>query len=242
MNNNLGALYLVSAGIGDIDNMTVRAQKTIATSDIVLTMNFIRDQLGDLLDGKEIHNAGHGLFSGTEFNSGSSKNEDKVRSIIRNGISEGKTISVVDFGDPTIYSPHSAYLTEFSDLNPVIIPGISSFNAGNAALCRELTGSYDRAIILTEVISKWEGSLERLRKLAATQSTLILFSMRLDLKKVVQELICFYPANTPIAIVTYAGFSEQEDVIRGTLGSIIEQTQDIRLPWQHLIYVGDFLA
>ncbi len=239
--SNTGQLYLVSAGIGDPDNMTIRAHRIIKSADIVLAMDLVSKPLADLLDGKELHNAGHGLFTGVNVNSGGPKAEDKIRKIIRTGYSEGKTIAVLDFGDPTVYSPQSAYLREFSDLNPKVIPGISSFNAANAVLGRELTGNYDRAVILTEAMKGWDGARERLQKLAATQSTLVFFSMRLDLKEVVSDLKEHYPSDTPIAIVLNAGFAEKEGTIRGTLDTIIEISNDKTLPWQHLIYVGDFL-
>ena len=245
MNNHSGTLYLVSVGIGDLDNMTIRARNIIEQADIVLAMQFIREQLADLLEGKAVYDAGHGLFTGSDINSGTPEDEEQVRAVIRDGIRDGKTVAVLDFGDPTLYSPQSAYLKEFSDLNPKIIPGISSFNAGNAALGRELTRAYDRAVILTEAMNDPDNPQplrERLEKLAATHSTLVLFAMRLDLPLVAQELMRHYPADTPVAIVTHAGFSEQENVIRGTLETIAEQTRDMDLPWQHLLYVGDFLA
>lgn len=244
MKDNAGALYLVSVGIGDTDNMTVRAQKTVERADLVLAMPFIQEQLGGMLEGKEVHDPGHALFTESEHNYGSPEEEEKIRTLIRSGVRDGKTVAVLDFGDPTVYGPQSAYLKEFSDLNPKIIPGISSFNAANAALGRELTGTgaFDRAIVLTEAMEEWDGSQERLKQIAASRPTLVIFSMKLDLARVTQDLMDHYPPNTPVAIVTHAGFSGQESIIRGTLKTIVEQTQSKKLPWQHLIYVGDFLT
>jgi len=241
MTNTTGQLFLVSAGIGDADNITLRAQKIVASADIVFAMDFVRDQFTDLLADKEVHNSGHGLFTKLSINTGSKNQENTIRRIIREGYTAGKTIVIMDFGDPTMYSPQSSYLKEFADLQPKIIPGISSFNASNAAIGCELTGSYNRAVIITEAMQNWDGARERLQKLAATQSTLAFFSMRLDLKQVVSDLKQHYPASTPVAIVTHAGFADKESVIRGTLNTIIEQTQNTPLPWQNMIYVGDFL-
>ena len=46
----------------------------------------------------------------------------------------GKTVAIVADGDPTIYSPWGWIPEHFTDLKPNVIPGISSFNAANAAL------------------------------------------------------------------------------------------------------------
>lgn len=241
METQSGHFYLVSVGIGDPDNMTIRARKIIEAADIVFAMKFIRTQLAFLLEGKEVHDAGHGLFSKMTKNTAMIEEEKRIPPIIRSAVAAGKTVVVLDFGDPTLYSPQSGYLTEFADLSPQIIPGISCFNAANAALGREITGAYDHAVILTEAMCGWEGSKERLAKLAATQSTLVFFAMRMDLDEVVGELKNHYAPDTPVAIVAHAGFSDKETVYNASLETVARLASQEKLSWDHLIYVGDFL-
>lgn len=261
-----GRLYLVSAGIGDPDNITIRAQKTIEQADIVFAMKGTYDHLGDLLKGKEIHEAGHALFSmGHDDKIQKSNNSrksvsnkmmrkgiseeqlaaerEKVRNIVRNGIGAGKNIVVLDYGDPTIYSPQIGYMREFADLKPVIVPGISSFNAASAALGRELVGGISNGIILTSACNGCgsENPRDSLKKLAKSRSTMVFFTMGLDLPEVVRQLKTGYPGTTPIAIVSHAGFKGKEAVLYATLDTVVEKTQGRQLHWQHLIYVGDFL-
>jgi precorrin-4 methylase len=45
-----------------------------------------------------------------------------------------------------------------------------------------------------------------------------------------------------VAIVSSAGYKEKEEVIRGTLGTIFDQVGESKLPFEHLLYVGDFLT
>ena len=66
--------------------------------------------------------------------------------------------------------------------------------------------------------------------------------MFLDLEKVVKKLKKHYPPQTPMAIVCYAGYKDIEHIIYGTLDTIIEKTKGEKLPFEHLIYVGDFLT
>jgi len=58
----------------------------------------------------------------------------------------------------------------------------------------------------------------------------------------VKKLKTHYPPQTPIAIVLYAGYREKEKIIQGTLDTILEKTKGEKLPFEHLIYVGDFIT
>ena len=58
---------------------------------------------------------------------------------IRAALSSGQTVSVLGSGDLTIYGdPYHWFQRELADVHPRIIPGVSCFNAANAALGREL--------------------------------------------------------------------------------------------------------
>ena len=235
-----GKLYLVSAGIGDLENMTLRAHKIVTNADIVLAMEFVRKQYEQILVGKEVHDAGHGLFTNIEKGSGAYGDKDKIRSVVRGGVLEGKIVVVLDFGDPVLYGPQSGYLKEFADLNPEVVPGLSSFNAASAALGREITGGYDRAVVISEAMNSQEGD-DRLEKLAATGSTLVLLTMRMDIDKVVFQLKKHLPEDTPAAVVCSAGFKDKERVLKTTLGSLAKCIRLEEPSWDYILYIGDFL-
>jgi precorrin-4 methylase len=243
-----GHLYLVGLGSGDRDNMTIRAKKIIDSADIIFGMRHIEKQYADMINGRPFHDAGHGLFV---KNIPHLRNAEKVkalaeknRDIIRKAVAEGKTVAILAGGDPMIFSPHTGYLQEFADLNPEVIPGLSCFNAANAALQRTPTwGHASKSVTLTAAMSMrpdYKGQ-DSLAKLAATKSTLVFFTMRAKLPEVVEELKKHYSADTPIAIVLYAGYRDKQKVLKATLDTIIEATKGQKLPFEHLIYVGDFL-
>ncbi|MDY6954968.1 MAG: SAM-dependent methyltransferase, partial [Thermodesulfobacteriota bacterium] len=144
-------LYLVSMGSGDADNLTLRAVNTIKGSDIIFCRKEMPDQFPDLLQGKEIHDPGFGIFAiygkspeearrNKRFNyEEKMKAFDEITRIIRTAVKQGKAVSVLCSGDPTIYGPNMWYAEAFEDLEPEIIPGISCFNAANAALRKGVT-------------------------------------------------------------------------------------------------------
>lgn len=240
--------YLVSLGIGDPDNITVRALKTIEKADVIFSISRVPTIFPDLLKDKEVYDAGHGLFSSLARRRFSEEEvlamEEETRQIIRKAVNAGKTVAVLEYGDPMVYGPQAGYINEFKDLNPIVIPGVSSFNAANAALGRGLTdGPNSETVILTTAKSTSDGysGTDSLVKLSETRSTMVFFTMKLDIAEVVKQLKQNYPGHTPIAIVLYAGDNEKQSVLQATLDTIVEKTADLTLPFEHMIYVGEFL-
>jgi len=249
-------LYLVSMGNGDTDNITLRAINTIKDSDVIFCSKRTRDKFPILLQGKEIHDPGFGLFAiygkkpeqakkNKRFNYEEKiKQLKEITEIIRNAVKEGKVVSVLCSGDPTIYGPNMWYLEAFEDLDPEVIPGVSCFNAANAALRKGVTsGIKAHSVILTASFGREEYiGPDSIEELARNQATMAFFTMFLDLEKVVEKLRTHYPPDTPIAIVLFAGYKEKEKIIHATLDTILEKTKGEKLPFEHLIYVGDFLT
>jgi precorrin-4/cobalt-precorrin-4 C11-methyltransferase len=253
---NKTQLFLVGVGNGDPDNITLRAMNTIKDSDIIFCSKRIQDKFPVLLHGKEIHDPGFGLFAiygkkpenakkNKRFNYEEKiKQLDEITSIIRNAATQGKVVAVLDSGDPTIYGPNMWYLEAFEDLDPEVIPGISCFNSANAALRKGVTsGKTTHSVILTASFGRedYDGP-DSIEELSRHQATLTFFTMFLDLEKVVEKLRKHYPPHTPMAIVCYAGYKDKENIIYGTLDTIVEKTKGEKLPFEHLIYVGDFLT
>ena len=104
-------------------------------------------------------------------------------------------------------------------------PGVSSFLATAAVLKQEYTLP---GISQTVIITRNEGRTpvpdrEKLRALAAHQSTMCIFLSITMLEEVVRELIAGgYEESTPIAIVQRATWPEQK-IVRATLATVVEE-------------------
>ena len=242
------ALYLVSVGVGDADLITVRAINTIKRSDVIVCRERAREKLSQYLGGKEFLDIS--LSGWRTYGKDCSKIKDKEKraicqknkktrtkliSGIRSAIAAGKSVAVLGSGDLLIYGgPYRWYMKEFEDLNPRIIPGVSCFNAANAALCKDVaSGKETRAVVLT--------TIREIEKLSKHHPTMVIFTMHTKFKELVEKLKMLYPSETPIAVVVYAGYKEKERVIRGRLNTILEQIGGEKFPFEHLVYVGDFL-
>ena len=239
--------HLVSVGVGDIDLITVRAIDTIKNSDVIVCREKTKEKFARYLKGKEFLDSSRGRRYSKKDRSKLTDKEKKARleerrkkreklvSQIRLQIARGKRIAVLDSGDPLIYGPMAWYLEEFKDLNPVVIPGVSCFNAANAALGKCITsGEKIHSVVLT--------SRRDIEKMSGHQPTMVIFTMGSKFKDIIKRLKEVYPLMTPVGIVVYAGYKEKEKVIKGTLENIEGKVDDEKLPFEHLVYVGDFLT
>ncbi len=238
--------YLVSVGVGDADLITVRAIDTIKRSDVIVCREKTKEKFAEYLKGKEFLDSSRGWRYSKKDRSKLTDKEKKawseerrkrraeLVSEIRSHIAKGKTVSVLDSGDPLIYGPMAWYLEEFKDLNPIVVPGVSCFNAANAALRKSITsGKETRSVVLT--------SRRDIEKMSAHHPTMVIFTMGTEFKDLITRLTKLYPSQTPIGIVVYAGYKEKESAIRGTLKNIMNKVGNEKLPFEHMIYVGDFL-
>ena len=160
---------------------------------------------------------------------------EETRKIIRDAVAAGKHVVILDNGDPTIFGPHIGYMREFADLNPVIVPGISSFNAANAALQTSMVAGKAMTVSLT--VGRLEGGRDKMiASMLDAGETLVFFMVR-DLNGFISGLNALAPDDTPVAIVSWAGSQEKQRVIRGTLGTILETIGDERVS-NYLLYMG----
>jgi precorrin-4 methylase len=130
---------------------------------------------------------------------------------------------------------------EFEDLKPVVIPGLSSFNAANAALGRAVTtAKHTKSVILTR--GDFGEETDTIERLGVHRATMVLFTMRTKFEESIKKFSVNYPPETPVAVVKYAGHADKEEVIRATLGTIFDRVHGDDLPFPYLVYVGDFLS
>ncbi|MCK5507871.1 MAG: hypothetical protein KAI50_05055 [Desulfobacterales bacterium] len=242
------ALYLVSVGVGDADLITVRAINTIKKSDVIVCREKTKERFAEYLKGKEFLDIS--LSGWRTYGKDCSMIKEKEKQVtceenrkkraklifgIRSAIAAGKTVAVLGSGDLLIYGgPYRWYLEEFADLNPRIIPGVSCFNAANAALRKDVAlGKETHSVVLT--------TIREIEKLSKHHPTMVIFTMHTKFKDLVEKLQNLYPLQTPIAVVIYAGYKEKERLIKGRLNTILELVGDAKFPFEHLVYVGDFL-
>jgi precorrin-4/cobalt-precorrin-4 C11-methyltransferase len=250
--SNGSGLYLVGLGPGDPDLATLRAIEVIKQADLVICSPTIRQSFIHALKGKEILETSGMFWRFYGKDCSALKEEERSRceeitdkrnkiiARVRQEVKKGKCVAILDKGDPLIYGPWAWSLEEFQDLDPMVVPGVSCFNAAHAALKKDVTWSdTTKSTILTA--NDWPGTRDSIEKMASNQVSMVIFMMGLQLKDLIVKLSTYYPPHTPIAIIYHAGYKEKEHVIKGTLGTIMNKTRDEKLPFEHLVYVGENL-
>jgi precorrin-4/cobalt-precorrin-4 C11-methyltransferase len=246
-------ICLVGVGPGDPDLITLRAINAIRKADLVFCTEGLQTKFAEYMEGKEVVHGYWRLFpyygQDPATLEGDERRECEVMAgkrnefigLVRRAVGEGKMVAIVDSGDPLIYGPWAWCLEEFEDLAPIVVPGLSCFNAGNAALRRGITTSENtKSVILTA--ADWMGKTDTIDKLSVHRTTMVLFTMRTEFKEFIDKLSINYPPETPVAVVKQAGYAGQEEVVQATLGTILDRVGQDRLPFEYLIYVGDFLT
>jgi len=259
--------YLVGVGPGDPDLITLRGLRVVNEADLIVctkTPHTSKHKLGayfafeekfaPYLEGKELiqtdwflgryYGKAPSEFQGEERRKCEEidRKRNEVIAKLRQAIKAGKTVAVLSKGDPLIYGPHAWYLEEFEDVKPVVVPGLSSFNAANAALRKGITTSeHTKSVILTAGYHS-PGKTDTVERLSTHRCTMVVFTMGTEFEEFIKEVSIHYPPETPVAIVKHAGYVEKEEVIQGTLGTIVDQIGSEKLPFEYLIYVGDFLT
>ena len=228
-------IYIVGAGAGDPELITVKGQRLLQTADVVIYAgSLVNPALLKLTKpGTEIHNS-------------ASMTLEQVLAVMEKAVAAEKMVVRLHTGDPSIYGAIQEQMDALAKKNiPFeVVPGVSSFLATAAALKQEYTLP---GISQTVIITRNEGRTpvperEKLRSLAAHQATMCIFLSITMLDEVVAELMAGgYAADTPIAIVQRASWPEQK-IVRATLATIVAEIQGKNIDRTAMIVVSRCLG
>jgi precorrin-4/cobalt-precorrin-4 C11-methyltransferase len=158
----------------------------------------------------------------------------------------GLDVARLHSGDLSVYSAVAEQLRRLkkSVIPYTLTPGVPAFAAAAAALGCELTvPELAQSVVLTRMpgrASRMPES-ERLASFAATQATLAIHLAITSIETIATELIPFYGADCPAAVVVHASWPD-ERILRGTLHSIGAQVAAAPVERTALVLVGRALA
>jgi precorrin-4/cobalt-precorrin-4 C11-methyltransferase len=158
---------------------------------------------------------------------------------------DGKDVARLHSGDLSIWSAIGEQLRrlERAGVPYTLTPGVPAFAAAAAALKRELTlPGLAQSLVLTRTSGRASPMPERetLAAFAATGATLAIHLSIQALDGVVAELMPFYGAGCPAAVVARASWPD-EQIIRTTLGGAVAAMRETAVERTALILVGPTL-
>lgn len=224
-------VHIVGAGPGDPELITVRGQRYLREADVVIYAgSLVNPELLKLCkEGAEIHDSAGMTLS-------------EVLDVVERAEEKDRVTVRLHTGDPAIYGAIQEQMDLFQKkgIPYDVTPGVSSFLATAAVLRQEYTLP---GISQTVIITRQEGRTpvperEKIRALAAHQSTMCIFLSIAMLEDVVAELMAGgYEGTTPIAIVQRATWPE-EKVVRATLDTIADALRGKNIDRTAMIVVG----
>ncbi|MGR3277576.1 precorrin-4 C(11)-methyltransferase [Acaryochloris marina NIES-2412] len=199
----LPAVYIVGAGPGDPELLTVKAQRIIQQADVVVYANSLvpKEMLSLCHDGAEL------------IPTATKTLEDIVPMMIEKVRSH---LSVVRLhsGDPCLYGAVHEQIQALAeaDIPFEIIPGISAFQLAAAKLQVELTvPELVQTIILTRISGRTQvPQAEELASLAAHKASLCLYLSARHVDQAQQKLLAHYEPDTPVAIGFRLGWPDEQ--------------------------------
>lgn len=158
-------LYIVGIGPGNYENMTIRADKALAESQVIVGYPVYVDLVKDRYPGKEL------------LSTPMTQEADRCRMAIEEA-QKGKTVAMVCSGDSGIYGMASLIyeiLGEETGVEVEVIPGLTAACSGGAVLGAPLT--HDFAVIsLSDRLTPWEKIETRLDYAAKADMSIVIYN------------------------------------------------------------------
>lgn len=203
-------LYIVGAGPGDPDLITVKGLRLLQEADVVLyTDSLVNEELAAR------------AREGAEVVQSSGMALEELVQFMSERIKQGKKVVRLHTGDPSVYGAimEQIALLKQESIEVEIVPGVSSVFAAAAAVGAELTiPDLTQTLILTRAEGRTPvPEREKLRELASHHCTIALFLSATLTKKVVKELIeAGWREDTPVVVVQRASWPDQK-IVRTTI-------------------------
>lgn len=198
------AVYIIGAGPGDPELLTVKAQKILTRADVIVFADSLVPQ--QMLQG---------VRPDAELVRTGNKTLEEIVPLMVERVRSHKSVVRLHSGDLTLYSAIHEQMQALAEASiPFeLIPGISAFQAAAAKLGVELTvPGLVQSIILTRISGRASAvpEPEELASLAAHQASLCLYLSARHVEEAQEKLLKHYPADTPVAVCFRIGWPDEK--------------------------------
>ena len=230
-----GEVYLIGAGPGDPDLLTLRAQQLLQRSDVVLYDRLVSDAVL-----ARARRDAERVFVGKE--TGRHRvTQERIHALLLEYAGRGLRVARLKGGDPFIFGRGGEEIdvVRHAGIPLIIVPGITAALGAAAAAVLPLT-QRGLAQSVTFVTAVGEGA-EALdwRCLAAPLQTIVFYMGVAQLPRIVELLLAHgAPGTRPAAVVERATLPA-ERIIGGCLGDIAQRAQQAAAVAPALLIVGE---
>jgi uroporphyrin-III C-methyltransferase len=228
-----GKVYLVGAGPGDPELLTLKALRLLRTADVVLHDDLVTPDILKLISpSAEVENVGKRCGSKTI-------RQEEINFLMVTHAAAGKQVVRLKSGDPLIFGRAGEEIEALrrSNIEYEIVPGVTSALGAAAAAGIPITHRRSSStLVLTTGHRASENSAEDWGVFAGTESTLVVYMPGSNYGEISNRLTAAgFAQETPCAIISRATTPEQQ-IHRAT---VLDLARAPKLVAPTLLVVGE---
>ncbi|WP_025652048.1 MULTISPECIES: siroheme synthase CysG [unclassified Psychrobacter] len=237
--NEIGEVYIVGAGPGDPELLTFKALRLMQQADIVYYDALVSPQVLDLC-----RRDADKVFVGKK-RSNHAVAQLGINELLVNSAKEGRRVVRLKGGDPFIFGRGGEEIESLRahGVPYQVVPGITAANAAASYAGIPLTHrDHSQSVRFVTGFLKAGSPNENFKNFLNTDETIVFYMGLHSLARLTEGLIeAGRDADTPIAIISNASMPNQQ-VLIGTLATIVELQEQNQLPTPALLIMGDVVA
>ena len=230
-----GKVYIVGAGPGDAELITIKGKRAIEEADIIFYDRLVNKQL--LTYAKQQATF---IYAGKKPNYHAIK-QDALNELLVNHAKRGKVVTRLKGGDPFIYGRggEEALVLAQHQIPFEIVPGITAgiaapAYAGIPVTHRNVSNSFTVMTGHDEQIEKMNWS-----QYAQSNHTLVIYMGMKNLQRIVEQLLLAgQNSNMPIAVIQW-GTTDTQRTVSSTLAHILSHPETKELSNPAIIVIGE---
>ncbi len=231
-----GCVYLVGAGPGDPDLLTLKALRLLQEADVVVYDRLISQGVLDLIPG------GVSRISVGKAVGHHSMPQDDINELLLNLVRRGRRVVRLKGGDPFIFGRGSeeAMFLRRHGFDFEVVPGITAAAACSAYAGVPLTHrGMSRGVRLVTGHFRDDEPIDLdWRALADPEATLVVYMGLANLPRICSELAAAGMASNMPALAVQSGTTPDQQRVSGDLGSLPEKVKAAGLAAPILIIIG----
>ncbi|SMC22982.1 uroporphyrinogen-III C-methyltransferase [Andreprevotia lacus DSM 23236] len=230
---NTGKVTLLGAGPGDLELLTLKAVRALASADVLMLDDLANPDIVTLAQQARLIRVGkRGGCKSTP--------QDFIQRLMRRYALAGKHVVRVKGGEVLLFGragEEIGYLQQ-AGVQVDIINGISSGLAAAASLGISLTHREHCRGVTFVTAHAQDDSEPDWATLAATGTTLVIYMGMSRIASLTTALLRHLPAHTPAAVVQWASTTKEQRLVTN-LGGLATKAQEAGMGSPAIILVGD---
>ena len=226
-----GKVYIVGAGPGDPELLTVKAMRLMKEADVILYDKLVGEKITELI--KKLGKTA--IYVGKNSGEKGMRRQEEINELMKSFALSGKIVVRLKGGDPFVFGRggiEAEFLTK-EGIPFEVVPGVSSINSVPASAGIPLTHPGFSSTILVvagrDDVEEWKN--------APLKGTIVILMGRDTLEEICTNLIkAGRDPETPVAVVEN-GTTAKQRVVTGNLRDIAGKAKDVTGP--AIIVVGE---